>query len=428
MLTGQEEIFKLIQSKVYAACELPCFLEWQKTNILGPDDFVLINNSFFFRYKVETNKNTQFLSLKMGHGPIEDAEIRVISGISMNSDFKHLNNKYDIPANVALIEAIQNELQHLGRLVFMLVGNLDDSLEFRQQIQHSMFNQLILRPQLDTNLTIDGKTIFIKNVISEELIWNELEIKARESGLAPDGLPSNLLNPFSNAIKELRKNSYINLALPERGSISGITFLDSITNAMRENSVQYRESLEKWQSASHDQQEFNNILRIAYNFSGEAITILRLLVSICDLKPLVLWMTIKEQIELAEAFRNLPWARTKDKPSLDDYVELIHGARNRSFHNLLPFNRTIMAQLEGVPITARYLRLFPEYSSTRSKTKNTLEYDDRQLVEILTEFTRAEQKYVSPDFWQRNLNVLNATCNLLAEVTNSLKTLNRLGN
>lgn len=125
--------------------------------------------------------------------------------------------------------------------------------------------------------------------------------------------------------------------------------------------------LEKWNSGSYEPQEYTNILRIAYNFAGEAVTILRLLVSVRDLKPILFWMTVKEQIELAEAFRNLPWARTSKKPSLGGYRNLIGGARNRTFHHLLPFEQTIQVQLDGVPITAKHLRLFPDHSSARNK-------------------------------------------------------------
>ncbi len=424
MSITETDVCEEIRSKVREACGLSCFTDWLGTISIDPGDLLLINNSFFFRYKVETSKNSQYLSLLMRDGSVESSEVRVATGISINSDFKHLKNKSNLPTITDLDEAVRNEILRLGKLVFILIGELDASLEFTQQIHHSMFNSLILRPRLETNLAIDGKTIFVKDLISEELLWSELEIKVHDAGLVTDRLPDSLIRPFAKSIKELRKNCYINLALPVRGEISDHTFLDSIIHALKKNAHQYRESLEKWRSASYEQQEFNNLLRIAYNFSGEAVTMLRLLVSICDLKPLVLWMTIKEQIELTEAFRRLPWARTKEKPSLDDYIELIHGARNRSFHNLLPFNHTIMVQLEGVPIAARHLRLFPEYTSARSKVKNALEYEDRQLVEILAEFTRSEQRYVTPDFWQRNLDVMDATINLLAATSNTLKILN----
>lgn len=422
-----KNISELIQSKVRDVCSSPVFTDWLKTIDINEEDMIVINNSFFFRYKVETNKNAQFLSLLLPGGTIDSAEFRVATGISINSDFKLFRHKSSIPTNSSLDNAVQNELQSLGRLVFILIGHFDDSVEFSQPINHSLFNEIVLNPRSALNVSINGPKIIVKDVVSEELIWNQLEIKAFENRLIADKLPDSLIKPFSNAIKQLRKNCYINLILPDREESLDNTFLDSVTNALKENVSHYQQSLDKWHGTGGEQLEFNNLLRIAYNFSGEAITILRLLVSICDLKPLILWMTMKEQIELAEAFRNLPWTRMNEKPSLDDYVGMIHGARNRSFHNLLPFNRTIMVQLDGVSIAARHLRLFPEYASTRSKNTIALDYEDRQLVEILAEFTRAEQKYISPDFWQRNLIVMIAIINLLDEVTKSLKVLNRTG-
>ena len=68
-------------------------------------------------------------------------------------------------------------------------------------------------------------------------------------------------------------------------------------------------------------------------------------------------------------------------------------------------------------------RLFSEY---KMKSENVFDFEDKQLVEILTEFTRADEKYVTSDFWKRNYDVMLATTQLVAAVSDAIKTLNLL--
>jgi hypothetical protein len=50
-------------------------------------------------------------------------------------------------------------------------------------------------------------------------------------------------------------------------------------------------------------------------------------------------------------------------------------------------------------------------------------YEDKALVEVLTEFTRAGEKAVSPQFWNRNLAVMQSTIDLLDGTSSALKLL-----
>ncbi len=69
------------------------------------------------------------------------------------------------------------------------------------------------------------------------------------------------------------------------------------------------------------------------------------------------------------------------------------------------------------------LHLFPEYVARRSE--EGIEYEDRALVEILADFTRVGERSVSPQFWERNLAVMEATVGLLTATSNALKLLAR---
>jgi hypothetical protein len=426
MATTEQDLYEFIRAKVREVCALDCFTEWLSKEAPDPGDLILINNSFLYRDKTETTKNPQYLALLATDEGIDKAELVVATSSGINANFRRFRKNRDLPSTTSLEQACHQALSTMRRLVFILIGELDFSQEFRHTIQHSLFDCLVLCPDLGVNLTIDGRNILVKEVDEEELLWNELNIEAKNQGLVEQDLPQSLLQPFLNAVKELRRDCYVKLVLPRVHSSSDQTFLDLVVRAFIQNAHEYRESLEKWNSGRYEPQEYTNILRIAYNFAKEGITMLRLLFKVCDLKPILLWMTIKEHIELNEAFCNLPKARTSTKFSLSDYDHLIGGARNRAFHHLLPFEHTLLVQLDGVPIAAKHLRLFPEHSYSRSKGRSALEYEDRELVEILTEFTRAEQRSVSPTFWQRNLDVMASTINLLAATSNALKILNEI--
>jgi hypothetical protein len=417
-----QEIHTLVKSRLSQVFELDIFKTWISAESIEKDDLILINNSFVFRDKIKTTKNSQYLGLIVTGETINLSELQVASGVNINSDFKTIKSSArNLPSLIPFADAIDNELISLGKLVLVLVGQIDRSLGFDEQINHSLFNQLRLVPSSNTLITLDRNNIVINRIVDEELLWGELAKLARADGLIADDLPENLVKPLTDALDNLKKNSYIVLRLPEDPLRIGDTFLDSIIAAMKDNIQEYQTSLTKCTDEINlDPLEFKNVLRIAYNFAGDAITLIRLLISICDLKPLIFWMTIKEQILLSEAFRSLPWKRMSTKPSLDEYFRTICGARNSAFHHLFPFDRAIEVQLEGVSITAKRLRLFSEYTS---KSKNLFEFEDQQLIELLTEFTRTEEIYVSPEFWQRNLNVMIATIELLSSVCASLKLL-----
>ena len=424
MATTNLDLCEYIRSKVQDACALKYFTDWLDKDVPVSGDLVLINNSFMYRDKIETNKNPYYLALLTKDKGIEAGELVVTRGSEINANFKRYRKNSNLPTIISLEEACHQALSTLGRLIFILIGELDFTKEFNQPIQHRLFNNLVLRPNMDTSLGVEKNNVIIREISDEGTLWNELSAEVKKKGLIEGELPDNLLQPFINSVKELRKNCYVNLVLPPPHSSYSKTFLDSIVYALDQSAEEYKKSLANWNSGGNEPQGYTDVLRIAYNFAGEAITILRLLVSVCDLKPILLWMTIKEQIELDEAFRCLPWLHTIHKPSFTEYMNMISGVRNRSFHHLLPFNHTIQVQLDGISIAAKHLRMFPEHSSARGKYHIGLEYEDRVLVEILTEFTRAEQRSVLPNFWRSNLDVMTATINLLVATSNALKVLN----
>lgn len=390
------------------------FVEWLKEERIS-EGLVLVNNSFIFRQKIKTNKSSYYLAIPLdAAGTLDLKHPKVASGISFNTDFKFLSAKAkNQPTLEALPEAIEHELQKLGSIVMVLVADVLNTVVTTEPIAHSIYTGITLDPKSKNELAIHGTTITINSAADDEAIWDRL---GDVSGQRP---PDDLADPLAAALENIRRKHYALLKLPT-GSTPSHPLIDSFVEALRENTTRYKKALGESKGLPTPQtNEFNDLLRIAYNFASDAVLVLRLLISVCDLKPVVRWCTVDEWFRLADAFRTLPWSKLKQKPSLDTYQQTINAARNRAFHRLLPVDNTLRLEIEGKTLGTVTLRLFPEYLTRRAE--ENLDYEDRALVEILADFTRVGERTVSSDFWQRNLLVMETTIDLLARTSIALK-------
>ena len=74
-------------------------------------------------------------------------------------------------------------------------------------------------------------------------------------------------------------------------------------------------------------------------------------------------------------------------------------------------------------MNARRLTLMPAHG--RSKSGVAFDYEDREMVEVLTELTRAPEIAVPLDFWRKNAAVMESFENLLKRIEDVLWALNR---
>jgi len=411
----RNEITAQIRAAVAAFAKQREFLKWLKEEKVG-DGLVLLNNSFIFRQKLKTVKSDLYLGIPVRTtSHLGVSNVVVARGLAFNSDFKFVELKAMKTLEVQEIDpAIDKQLSQLGSIVMVLIGEVLNNVVTRAPIGHSLFSELELNPAA-TTLAIKDKTIQVRSISDEEEIWTELE-KARGTQL-----PTDLAQPLASALDHIRKNHYAVLRLPGESSPSR-PLLDSFVDALRQNLARYKHAWNKCKGQMDiDPVEFNDVLRIAYNFATDAVLVIRLLVSICDLKPIVRWCTVDEWFRLAESFRNLPWSKMKDKHSLDAYQLTVSNARNKAFHRLLPVDNTLRVELEGTKLGRITLRLFPEYAERSSE--ETMDYEDRALVKLLTDFTRVSERSVSPQVWRRNIAVMEAAIELLSRTSSALKLL-----
>jgi hypothetical protein len=392
------------------------FRDWLKQQKLG-EGLVLINNSFVYR-DTKTTKSSFYLGIPISTAGKPDIErVAVTHGHDINSDLKFVAIKdKNFPPAEDLDVAIKRELKKLGSVVMVLVGEIDDSVKSSEEVGHKLFSEIVLDPTAKALLSVKGGVITIQSAADEEQLWVELQ------NIHGQPLPIDLMTPFATAVDKLRKREYAILRLPMPGAKLKDALLETFSRALQDTITEYDQSLHvsKGLPAPHTN-EFNNLLRIAYNFASDAVPMIRLLISICDLKPVVRWCTTDEWFGLTDAFKNLPWSKLKHKPSLDTYQQTINAARNRAFHHLLPVNKTLQVELDGTTLGMFRLRLFSEYAARRSAEK--FDYEDKILVDILTDFTRAGEKAVSAQFWHRNRAVMAATVDLLSRTSATLKLL-----
>jgi len=195
------------------------------------------------------------------------------------------------------------------------------------------------------------------------------------------------------------------------------SFLINIIETVREQNNQYKMCLDKYlDKPGENGSAFTDVLRIAYNFSVDVTKVLKLLISISDLKPIVLWCTIFEQFYSEQKLRELPGMDSDQKGLLPKYVSLISDARNQAFHNLFTFDRTLEADLEGINIKAKKITFLPLHN----KKTNVLDYEDREMVELLSELTRAKQIDVPEQFWEKNYFFMQSLEEYLVSIEKTL--------
>jgi len=421
-----DEIKRVIISKVRYLTDTSAFSEWFKRESLEEGDIVVFNNSFVYRDKIKTSKNKQYLCVKVKNGMVDTNDIYVYNSSDQNSDFKSYSAKSGkLPPLESLTEALERELNKLGRLIFVLIGKLQD-VPSSVPVNHRLIKELKFNPfEQRTSVVKDSendKIVVIVNQLTDpeaawDIITDELQNEIGEN-------LSSLENAFGKAFEKLQEDAKLELVLPKPGEpMIDSSFISRLRESVSEQSKLYKDALQLYSRGDSSTDSYlRDVMRIAYNFADDAIKVLQLLISVADLKGILLWCTIKEHFEIAEAFRNLPWTKSSKKPSLEKYKVIISGARNRAFHNLLAFDRTIEADLSDVSVYARRLTILPPHG--RRSNIASFDYEDREMVEILTSLTRAPEVAVPLDFWKRNVRVMEAFEKLLESTEEALWMLN----
>lgn len=421
-MTADENLSKIksgVRSNFRSLISSNAFRAWLLSDEKHKDGLVVVNNSFVFREGVKTNKNSNFLAVSLnGAGNVGD-EIYVVRNFAMNSDFKFVSGKAkNKPHQEEFENILTSEIDNIGDLVFILIGKVDDSILLTEEIDQDGFEKVIWNPEQEELVKFEDNSISISDTFDEQAIWDKICDLYRENA---ERAPDDLREDVGKVLDKLQDRAKAALVIPKATDEFGLGVTDAVNQILIEERDRYQQALSKCNgNPIEDQAAFNEILRISYNFASDATTFLRLVVSVCDLKPIILWGTISEHFDLSTAFRQLPWERSRKKASLKSYIDVVGDARNSAFHNLFPFRKTLEISLPESSVKGAMLSIFSEYTK---KKNNQLVYRDKELVDVLTEFTRARQRQIPSSFWSSNLKVMNATISLFNATSAHLKRL-----
>jgi hypothetical protein len=405
---------ELTKAQVAPILKSKQFWDWLTNVKPTKEGCIVLNNSYLFRENIKTTKSESYLAIPLDvkKGSPEFGDAVVVTGIKIKTDFQYFPKAHSgISKEVSLGDAISDHVKRFGKVGFVLIGEILDDVSLREPIDEAGIEELILDPTEKQIVKVDSGKIVIRELLDDETLWLELEKE-----ISP--LPEELATPIAKALNNLREQAYVRLKIPSDSEDVNRTLIDDIVTSFDGAIEEYKTSLNECNGDYRaDPDEFNNILRIAYNFAGDAMDLLRLILQLSDLKPIVLFSTVNNQLVLSNSFRELPWPRSEKKGSLKLYDKTVKGARNRAFHRLFPFSKAIDVDVAGLSFKAKKLRLFPEYGTHKM---NALDYEDRELVEIMTQFTRTTEHTVTPIFWQKNLAVMENTVALLKQLKTAL--------
>lgn len=388
-----QEIARILGSKT--------FLNWKKGESLQVGDLIVFNNSFLYRENITgTTKSKKYLCVTLD-GDAEPAILRVDGRI--NSTFKRIPVRQIAKYKMHDLRAsITEELNELGTIVFSLVGRIGDDQPASVELgSDTGFAQLRYQPDQHETAEVQDSDLLVNRLDDIDVVWKaittrlaELEIEAGDA----------LSECFEKSFGELRETAGRPIDVEDIAA-SAPSILGEVVEGVREQVSAYNDALSSHLQDPDDTEALNEVMRIAYNFADGARDLIALVIGLSDLKPLLSWLTISSQCELAECFGELPFALVgKAKPSLEKYRTLIAGARNRAFHDLFAFGRPFRVPLKSDAFQAAALHLFREYK----RGGPALEFKDRELVKLLESFTRAAERPVPLGFWEQDLAVMKA--------------------
>lgn len=383
------------------------------------DKLVMVNNSFPFRAKqtFPTNKSDLYLAFPASAYTVTPSDVEIISGKTTDKDYTVISRDDPKITNRSnLYTAVNEQLSSLGSLVLILVGEIDDSLPFEESVSNNVVSRAKLDPTISEHVRLNEGCLTVRDISDPSSIWRELQEMLPHQN---EEDRENLRRAVAQAIAGLQQKSYARLLIPDQFRKGRKYFLDETAGALREQYEQYARELSALDGLQQEQPVPVDVLRIAYNFTDDALKLVRLLVSVSDLKPLVLWGTFVSQFRFAEALRNLPWSKQVTKPKLNNYRDQIAKARNRAFHRLLPFSKAFEVSVPDDSLQDVTLRIFSEYGGGTSH--NTLTFKDKPLVDVLMEFSRTSEEVVDRRFWTRNLDVMRYVIQMVEDTSTFLK-------
>jgi hypothetical protein len=410
-----ERLCEAVQVQVAQVLASIAYRSWAEGSQLRDGDVVVLNNSFLFREGIaSTVKNADYLAVAVNNAGESSLPAFVVKSASrINLRFKRIAARSVCEVEQRTIsDAVVTELARLGTIIFALVGAVGEDQPAEVELAGVPgINTIRFVPGQTLIALLEGEMLAINRLDDIDVVWRGVEASLNSAGTS--GVEQ-LTVHFEDAFVNLREAAGRPILIDDvRSEMPSI--LSEVVVRVDEQVLAYKQALSLHLEHPDDSDALNETLRIAYNFADGAKSLITLVVGISDLKPLLFWLTVAAQSDLADRFAELPFALVgKAKPSLERYRTLIAGARNRAFHDVFAFGRPFNVRLGPDAIRDPELHLFREYSR---KHGPALDFEDRQVVELLEGLTRVAERPVPMGFWDQNSSVMEG----VAEVARSLR-------
>ncbi|MGC2485833.1 MAG: hypothetical protein WA359_06295 [Acidimicrobiales bacterium] len=311
-----------------------------------------------------------------------------------------------------LLPAIQGQLSQLGTVVFSLVGNIGEASVAEINVDAGAISILRYDPQQSSEAQLSGNALTLSQIDNLDNAWTNSEKAMVAQSLDPKALKQE----FEKDLQDLQEATKRPIDLRSvKGETSSI--LKRIESNMGSQIKEFDIALGKLQGDPADRDAYYELLRIAYNFADSTIALLSLASGICDLKPIVQWLTVGKQNALSDAFASLPFNLVgQKKPSPKEYRAVIASARNRAFHSIFDFDHPMMVTLPNNALGQPQLNLFRAYGLKTS----ALTFDDQKVVELFASLTRTPERPVPEDFWVANQSVMKSALSVVEQLDRAL--------
>lgn len=378
-----------------------------------------INSSFVYRdgQILKTRQSHRRLTARLaatGKRVYSDG-ISVLDDNTIKLHYRMLSAAEMGTATIPIATAVDQEVASIGDLVFILVGTVKGLRPYAQELDSDAVKEIRLDPSAQVDFhKIKPGVYAIRKLLPIEHLLGHIQTDLQERG----GLAHKDGQDIAKAYDEMLDDVTTLVMVPTGKVLSPPeTILGQIAASLRKQTDEYKSALIAFQNAPDDRHALYEVLRIAYNFSADVLPLIYLFVSVCDLKPLVFWCTLKQHWALYRAFVSLPWAALGGKGSLGEYERVISQARSYAFHHVFPFQTTIEVDLSNLDVHAEKIRLFAPHGQ---KEGRGLSVKDQKLADVLSAFSRAKERPVSSTFWQANLKVMEQACELTEHTLTAL--------
>jgi hypothetical protein len=407
-----KNLCKLIIEEIEKITATNQFKDWLKIETISPTapQFIAFNNSFIFRENIKTIKSQNFLAFDISNkGKFDVKNAYIVEGINFNSHFRLFNL---LPTHIKtnLSDAVKLEIKEIGEVIYTIVGEIHDINTISDNIADVNIKKITLNPTAVIPFEIVNDEVIIKEYIDRENIWAQIKAQCTVNGW---NVSENLPVMIDKAITNFQSDAYSTLTIPKAFDPNTNYLLDKISLVIDEHLKTYRINIAK---IDIDHQAMIEVLRISYNFVSDVNKLLSLVINLCDLKPIILWLTISNYINLDNKFKDLPFGFSKKKASLSDYESIIKNARNKSFHQLFPFNKSLRFEFDSLKQVSVTI-----FSNFTKKDGNKMTYKDQELYDLLRGFTRVNEEVVSSNFWVKNEYVMQAVYELINATSEGIK-------